>query len=84
MAQVMSKAPEQRGKNTMEEVAMFTETLLNGMDKSKSMKMKMTGADKDLEPQGKNLIEDDFHVVDDGHKVVDWTIRNLWHPINAQ
>ena len=47
---------------------MFAETLLNGMEKSKSTKRK--GEDKDLKPQG-NLIEKDFHVVDDGHKVVD-------------
>ena len=29
-----------------------------------------------MEPKGENLIEEDFHVVDDGHKIMDWTIRN--------
>ena len=29
------------------------------------------------------MIEKDFHVRDDGHKVVDWTIRNLLWPING-
>ena len=37
---------------------------------------------QDLEPQGENLIEEDFHVVDDGHKRADWTIINLLRPIN--
>ena len=48
IAQVMSKALEQRGKNTMYEVTMFAKTLLKGMEKSKSTKRK--GEDKDLEP----------------------------------
>ena len=39
--------------------------------------------DKDLEPQGENLIEEDFHVVDDEHNRVDWTIRNVLRPING-
>ena len=81
MARLMSKAMEKIGKNTMEEEAMFAETLLNGMEKSKSMKRK--GEDTDLEPQGKILIEEDFHMEDDGHKVVDWTLRNLLRPING-
>ena len=81
MAQVMSKALEQRGKNTMDKVTKFAETLLEGMEKSKSTKRE--GDDKDLEPQGKKLIEEDFPVVDDGHKVVDRTIRNLLRPING-
>ena len=76
MAQVMSKALKQRGKNTMEELPTFTETLLNWMKKSKSMKRK--GADK-----GNNLIQEDFHVVDDRQKVVDWTIRNLLRLIHG-
>ena len=37
----------------------------------------------DVEPQGKYLIEEDFHVVDYRHKRVDWTIRNLLRPING-
>ena len=61
---------------------MFAETLLNGMEKSKSTKRK--GEEKDLEPQGKILIEEDFHVEDDGYKVVDWTLRNLLRPINGE
>ena len=68
MAQVMSKALEQRGKNTMDEAAMFAETLLKGLEMSNRTKRK--AANKDLEPQGKNLIEENL-VVDDGHKVVD-------------
>ena len=48
MAQMMSKALEQRGKNTKEEVATFPEILLNEMEKSKRRKRK--GADKDPEP----------------------------------
>ena len=48
MAQVMSKALEQRGKNTMDKVTKFAETLLKGMEKSKSTKRE--GDDKDLEP----------------------------------
>ena len=36
-----------------------------------------------MEPQGENLIEEDFHEVDDGHKRVDWTRRNLLRPING-
>ena len=38
MANVMNKALEQRGKNNKAEVAMFADTLLKGMEKSKSSK----------------------------------------------
>ena len=79
MAKVMNKALEQRGINNMAEVAMFAETLLKGMEKSKSTKRK--GEDKDLELQGRNLIDEEFHIVDDAHKVVDWNIRNFLRPI---
>ena len=81
MAQMMAKALEHRGENTMKEVTMFAETLLKGVEITKGTKRK--GADKDPEPQGKNLIEENFHVVDDGHTVVDWTIRNLLCPVNG-
>ena len=37
----------------------------------------------DLEPQEKILIDEDLHVEDTGHKVVDWTLRNLLRPING-
>ena len=55
MAKVMNKALEQRGINNMAEVAMFAETLLKGMEKSKSTKRKVE--DNDLELQGRNLID---------------------------
>ena len=76
LAQVMSKAMQQQGKSTLDDVARFADTLLKGLKKSKSMKRK--GEDTDLELQGK-----DFKVVDYGHKVVDWTIRDLLRPING-
>ena len=60
---------------------MFAETLLNGMEKSKSLKRK--GEEKDLEPQEKILIDEDLHVEDTGHKVVDWTLKNLLRPMNG-
>ena len=44
---------------------MFAETLFNGMEKFKSTKRK--GEEKDQEPHGKILIEEDLHVEDDGH-----------------
>ena len=51
---LMCKTLEQQGKNTMGEVARFTETLLNEKWTSKSNKRK--GAEGDLETQRKNLI----------------------------
>ena len=81
MAKEMKKALEQRGKNNMAEVALFAETLLKRMEKSKSTKRK--GGDKDLEPQGKNLIDEEFYIVDNCHKVVGWKIRNLLLLING-
>ena len=55
----------------MEEVAMFTETLVKGMGKPKRTKRK-----------GRTRTWNHRRRVDNGHKRVDWTIRNLLRPIN--
>ena len=71
MAKVTNKALEQKGKNNIAEVAMFAETLIKGIEQSKSIKRK--GEDKDLESQG---IDEEFHIIDNGHQV-DLNNRNL-------
>ena len=81
MAQMMAKTLEHRGKNTRKVVTMFAETLCRGVEMANSTKRKWSN--RGIEPEGKNLIEDNFHLVDDWHTIENWTIRNLLRPING-
>ena len=71
MAQMMAKTLKTESTTPGRYCPCFAETLCRGVEMTNSTKRKW--ADGGPEPQRNNLIEENFHVVNDGHMIVGWT-----------